>query len=337
MKPRSSDDYYSHFPYSLTYTSFCQRSVDYNLRHNPNSQKNIILGGRQPGETSFYQIKLDRNENGKLIQSYSFKNDYNKENADLKKIGWHSADRIDSYFISNDEYMACLRRRHDGIKYNVYDFKNDKWMINECIELEMDFDSDARSLFLFNHLFIFSYLSQLYFYTIFDDFLAPKLIKTYFIKNDKLAIMYTYHGMCCIANNKSNDRNLRFEILLFGGNSNVIDTDAAATFLDSFLSLKVELKINYQDLEKSDLKITEQNLKINCINFNPDNTRNFLNFGFECLLNSNNEATIILIGGDCKPNSVKYSIYEFNTARNELKCYAKVCLSSVFDVFKFNL
>ena len=68
--------YYNDFPYDISYTSFCGRSNDYSLsKLNKRSQKNIIIGGYTEDETEFYELKLDKNENGEKCICYDKFND----------------------------------------------------------------------------------------------------------------------------------------------------------------------------------------------------------------------------------------------------------------------
>ena len=70
--------YYTHFPYNIRWTSFCRRSNDYSLsKLNSRSQKNIIIGGYNRNETEFYELELDKNENGeKCLCYYKFNDKY---------------------------------------------------------------------------------------------------------------------------------------------------------------------------------------------------------------------------------------------------------------------
>ena len=311
--------YYSGFPYTMVATAFCRQSNDYSLsRYNKRSQKNVILGGYENNETKFYQLNLDKTKNGKKCLSYyKFKNEYKKEKANLRKIGWNDAQGVDSYFLENNRYIAALNKEMK--EYNIYDISNDDWMLNENIPINARMDLGARSLLVCNKLFVLSYRRNIYILSICNDICFPILIKKYEIKDNTKD--YRRHGMCLFECNELKDgKSINFQILLFG------EWRIHEHFVGSFLELQVELELNYENISHSKLKISEKRVEnVKCVNF--DVANKYCNFGFECFLDSKNEPIIIIIGGrngNYNDKTIAYSLFEYNVIRNELFLFEKV-------------
>ena len=243
----------------------------------------------------------------------------------MKKIGWNHAYGVDSYFLEKDRLIAVLNKDEDIKEYNVYDISNDDWMINENTKLNVDIHGNARSLLVCNKLFVISYQRNIYIYSICNDICNPQLIQTYKIK-DKTKY-YRNHGMCLFECNELKDgKSINFKILLFG------EISEERSFLESFLELCIKLSLNYENISDSEFEISEKARKqVKCVNFDPKsndcNIENaYVNFGFECFLNSKNEPIIIIIGGNNEDydERVHSSLFEYNIVCNELFLYCKV-------------
>ena len=183
---------------------------------------------------------------------------------------------------------------------------------------------------MFDKVLLVSVYREVRIYSLFQDISNPKLIDTYHIKDVRKS--YISHGICCIGHNQSKDGKLQqLEILLFGGYEN-------ENFLLSVLSLKIQFVMKSCDLDPFIFEITEKSLKIEHFNSKYNFSRHG-DFGYECLLNSNNEATIIIIGGDDayahgSTNCSSLSVY--NVVRNELTLHEKVKLKYL-NIYKYIL
>ena len=161
-----------HFPYDL-YGVPCVKQSDekYIQQHKKESLRNIIIGGFRfnADETEFYELFLtkDTTEPG-YITWKSFNKDYNKLNADLRKISFDSGDDVNSFLIDN-QYILI----EANTTYNVYDITKDEWLLNKYGSFHRTLSSyhkahlhwtNSSSVIINDQFYILSLGNDLYFF-----------------------------------------------------------------------------------------------------------------------------------------------------------------------------
>ena len=317
-------------PIDVRLVSFCGYSkfatniaIDQTNQESQIKQKNIILGSFDDKKNGFYEFVVDNDTNS--INYKSFENDYKKKYANLKNIGLHFGPaRTHSYSVQNNKYIVVF---YENTCYNVYDMKNDKWLINSGEKmLSKNNSSGSRSVLINDEIIIISWQQSLYFYFIGNDHIIdPILMNEYKLKTKD--ILFWNHGMCIIDFIKQESlkdelyQTYKLKIVLFGGTWN-------KNILSSFLYLDILLSYVSNDKSKNkiinlsiDEKLIDEN-KIRLRNINHEEIKNapkWYDFGFECILNVKNEPIIVIIGGcDGLVKLLSRNIHLFNCVTYEL-------------------
>ena len=111
--------------------------------------------------------------------------------------------------------------------------------------------------------------------------------------------------MCCTKFSfEKSENNIEFDIVLFGGTNG--DFFKTFLYLNIFINFDrnsntiVSIKVNENLIDSNDIKKRYFDRKgndiINDIDIDIDNNSLYA-FGYECIINSNNESVIIIIGG----------------------------------------
>ena len=302
------------------YSSYPLNTVSKN-RNSQIKRRNIIIGGRYGG--GFHELIVDDEKSA--IECKSFENDYDKQFANLKYIGLNDAKHTHSYLVQNNRYLVVFVDK----RYNVYDMKNDKWLINlnapDTTNLIKNGNS-SRSVLLNDEIIIISRRKSLWFYFIGNNHITnPLLIYTYKLKTENIS--YVAHGMSIIDFREEScyDQRYKIQLILFGGWNNCI--------LSSFLHLDILLSYTWNLIEKSiqhkNISIDEKLINRNLIKLNNIDPKQmeytWCRFGFECIMNDKNEAIIIMVGGNAYiPNANGTNIHLYNCATHELECKQNV-------------
>ena len=333
-------------PYNMIESPFARRSVTIrNSRTESKSQReqstrNIIVGGSQRKQTSFYEILFVKESDRRRIPIFkSFEKDLDDKNANLSKMGINRkyGGQLACSHLTNDERHIVVLDRSVG--YNVYDMANDKWLLSTNNKAIINSTGFARSLLIDDEIFVVSERNCVYFYSIKNEKLkCPQLIKKYQFSDKRLS--YFAHGMCCIGGTCSYDQDKKcnykqWKILLFGNSTGEIQI----SFFESFLLLNVEMDVDNNMMRikriEEELINFEMDNKSKWINIDPQHEifDNFLDFGYECIINSKGEAVIIIIGGRhlyIYPAAGDYAYYDrsiiqCNLNTRQVKRKANVC------------
>ena len=107
------------------------------LQSNKNNDNSINNNNNNSNDNSSSSAAINStNANNNGFQLVSFKSQYNKQNADLKKIGMDDGERLltfmkfDTNNINSDTDFKIVVIDHKNGSYNCYDFENDKWLLH---------------------------------------------------------------------------------------------------------------------------------------------------------------------------------------------------------------
>ena len=310
MTQSTSRSWKHDFPCDMSDVSFAQNSIESSLKNKKErfyKNINLVVGGCRNARTGFYEILLSDKDNS--ISYKSFKNNYKKRNANLKKIGIDHGSFVQSFLLNNNKYLAVF---HDRSGYNVYDMINDKWLLKKNNKNILG----KKSILMTDEIiatYDYDYFekSQLHFYYIGSYHLTnPLRIKTFDLSMKAAA------GMCCTEFSKNEkDNKLMFKIILYGGSF-------LSSFLSSFLtflSLSISISLDRNEIiifgqQKIDKKMFK--LKNVSMTKNEYYKYGWCSPGCECVFNEKNEAIVIFIGGIL--NGRRRSICLYNSVSDEM-------------------
>ena len=208
------------FPYDLSWCSIARYSANFSDVDIPNKRAIVCGGAREEDrgynsyyETGFHEIILDdcdknstpivNTKNGleyfhKKIQIKSFAKDYGKENGDLSKMDMSITNGRELHaFITRHNRFLIIIAPSNGpwCLYNVYDIKNDKWLLRSSSSaIKIHSKDGTRSVLINDKILIIS-----------EDY----WISIYNLNNNNKSGLQTNHS------NNNNDNN--DEILYPGG------------------------------------------------------------------------------------------------------------------------
>ena len=338
-----------HFLYDLSYAPFLKQSDEkYIQTSNRQPVQNIIVGGcGGDSETEFHEVFLTKDTTEPGYVTYkSLNKDYNKSNADLKKILLNDAEDVNSFLI--DEKYILIEYRTE---YNVYDLINDKWLLKKnnsfANKLKLNqskefFWYNARSVIINDQFYISSFGDKLYFFTVWNYNRITNLdvIQKYTIRNKDSA--YQGHGMCCVGfkyncniNSKSNAQtavhDLNFKLLLFGS------IQPEHNFFSSFLTLDIQMEFSTnsdykvcKDGDDDGFQMSKCIVTENTVNLEPTQDVQDLfqgadtcwsHFAYHCIVNGKGEPIIVIFGGSHQDGR---SLCLYNTVTKQIDFKSKV-------------
>ena len=322
--------------FSVPFTRYSNYPSNINVsQESPIKQRNIIIGAYNSNNDGFYELVTDNKT--KSISYKSFETDYKKAFANLQCMELDRARWTHSYLVKNNKYLVVFAWND---RYNVYDMKNDQWLLNHGDKyLSKNASCNSRSVLINDEILIISIFDNIFFYFIGNDHITdPILIYEYTLKTP--LVSFLFHGMSVInfIKQESSKNELyptyKLKILLFGGYRN-------KDFLSSFLYLDILLSyISNQEkyqlgcLSIDELLIDKNEIKL--INMIKKKEKRWCNFGFECFLNDKNEATIVIIGGNDTTmrnihlfNCVTYELTRKQTVESNLCCDKYLIMSAI--------
>lgn len=339
---------YGIFPMNLAKTA---RQVNCN----PKRRHLIICNFLQNVDEGFHELLITRNgdidKKNVEITYKQFKEDYDKPNANIHQAAFGpNGVGVHSYLVDNNKYLVAFQSNN----YNVYDMESDKWLLNQSkFKLRKNDSRYSRSVLINDEIIIISSNDALYFYSIAiakDHITNPLLIGEHKFSTENVS--FSAHGMCVIdfkivtlnnnlnkngGNYNDNNYNLTYEvkILLFGGTHNF-------RFFDSFVECDISLSFNKSDskatdwFEKVDLSVEEilvgrneftlKNVDQEILHVPANEQCKWGFFGYECTFNDQNEAVIIIVGGDGGKNAkfASKSVRLYNCKTHKFKCIPQV-------------
>lgn len=257
-----------------------KHSAEWSFANRDFNYKYITIGGVAYNSvtTSFHELCFDKKSNA--IKTFeSVNNKYNKKNADLSKIGLENARYLQSCTTSDNKFIIVFGRQVNSVDndiYNVYDLKNDKWLIDVSkmndICVKVDFEAFAwndgfRSILLFDRLLILSRDNDLMFYDLGDDLTTPTKVGEYIFKTVTEDYDYRDHGFSLIKFEKKNNNHINngkeynvYNVVfaLYGGHG------AIPLFFESFLQVSMDINV-YVSNDDDDDNIN--NSKFQVLNF----------------------------------------------------------------------
>ena len=257
-----------------------------------------------------------------------------------------------SFLMRNNKYLMIV----DCEGSNVYDIKNDKWLLDSNNgKFYCDDWYDDRAILISDDILALSSGNTIEFYFVgkmknknvntinthdesqlVDQITSPKYLTSYDIKYDDVNAKFENHGMVCtnlniIDGDDDDNKNvcqLKFNVVLFGVVSRL---DNEFLFVD--LGIMLSYNYNYNcnlNSNTSDINSIKKTCKLD-VNENVINIGNSITsamFGYDCVYNWKNEAIIVIIGGvrlvtvDGKHRTyttASKTIYLFNTVTHKIE------------------
>ena len=317
------------FPVRVIQTPFTKSTWSYSPSQL--NTRNIIISknqdsyekiGKNEQVEEFFEIITNENTNN--ITYKSFKHDYNKKLAILSQaqcgIDCTREQMTQSYLVRNNKYIVVFK----GKDYNVYDIKNDKWLLlPHAKQLIQNWWQHAQSLLLNDEIIVVHGGYKLCFYSIRNnDIIDPKFIGEHIFESEFSTD--SDYGMCCIEcdaknkqlnNNNNNCNNYNAKIMLFGCNRGhqILSSHLVCNLTVQLTKKGIGNENHRYSIQVEEEMIKEDNGYNNDIK--KDNTppttlgkdRNrrksqiiecqSQNFGYECIFNVNKEAIIVIVGG----------------------------------------
>ena len=326
------------FPFKLHFVPFTScahfpTNCEGKPQQHQKKPRNIIIGGYTSIDGGFYEIIV--NDEANCINYRSFQNDYGKKFSNLKHIGLDAAANSHSYLVENDKYIVVFK---DNACYNVYDIEHDKWLINDEDGKDTGLkwnNTRTRSILINDEVIIISNAEKFYFYYIGKDHITnPIFMHEYSLKTQDVAFLN--HNMCLIAFTKHTKRakdrkekynkdddddeshdTYKLKILVFGGHMNT-DSLSSFLFVDILLSYSFVGDKRYSQLVSVDEHLIDKSsIKLNNVSLDEITGKwDGYHCGSTCVLDSKNEAIIVIVGG--KFGTMERDIHLFNCVTHEL-------------------
>ena len=307
--------------HTVNFVQFCRYSADLD---NPctwdeksGCQKRlIIIGGSVGNETNFYEIIFSRKH--KKVNIESFRSDYNKLNADLTVIGVPTASYVHSLITHDNKYIIII----DGLTgYNVYDIKNDCWLLlmnNTTIKYN---NKNSKCLFINDKFIVILDNFCFNLYHLQNDYKHATLLKKYeFFENPLIVNKNPTAQAMCLVDCRVRKTTVLTKIL-------VLCEDDILMFEISMDDHEKDSK-NYsyvkfrgvQNIESKYLKI----VNVGTANFNQHKDK-LENFSIEYMRENNNLQNVIIciVGGtQCQGKLILfYNVLDNEIIARKVECF----------------